>query len=54
VKTMFDVGSVAQLRTLIIRFSVEFNQRVRQLKTFQDAQRVDRGTERQYFRPATT
>jgi hypothetical protein len=52
VKTMFNVGSVAELRTLIIRFSVEFNQCVRQLKDFQAAQQVDLATERQYFRPA--
>ena len=31
---------------------LEFNQRVRQLKAFQDAQQVDLATERQYFRPA--
>ena len=47
-----NVASVAELRTLIIGFSVEFNQRVRQLKDFQDAQQVDLATERQYFRPA--
>lgn len=52
VKALFNVASVAELRTLIIGFSVEFNQRVRQLKDFQDAQQVDLATERQYFRPA--
>lgn len=52
VKAMFDVGSVAALRQLVIGFSIEFNQRVRQLKAFQDAQQVDLATEREYFRPA--
>ncbi|MGM9485105.1 hypothetical protein ACS5PN_28205 [Roseateles sp. NT4] len=53
VKTMFNVGSVAELRTLITQFSIEFNHRVRHLGEFQDAQHVDLDTERQYFRPAS-
>lgn len=53
VKTMFDVGSVAELRTLITQFSIEFNHRVRHLGDFQAAQHVELETERQYFRPAT-
>lgn len=52
VRKLFQVGSVAELRTLIMAFSREFNRRVRQLRTFQDAQHVDRATEAAYFRPA--
>jgi hypothetical protein len=53
VKTLFNVASVAELRTLITQFSIEFNHRVRHLREFQDAQHVDMETERQYFRPAS-
>lgn len=53
VKTLFNVGSVAELRTLITQFSIEFNHRVRHLGDFQAAQHVELETERQYFRPAT-
>jgi hypothetical protein len=53
VKTLFNVASVAELRTLITQFSIEFNHRVRHLREFQDAQHVDLDTERQYFRPAS-
>jgi hypothetical protein len=54
VKTMFGVDSVDALRRLITQFSIDFNQRVRQLKEFQDAQQVDDETFRQYFRPASS
>ncbi len=53
VKTMFNVGSVAELRTLITQFSIELNHRVRHLGDFQAAQHVELETERQYFRPAS-
>ncbi|HEY8877369.1 MAG TPA: hypothetical protein VIN03_07390 [Roseateles sp.] len=53
VKTMFNVGSVAELRKLITQFSIEFNHRVRHLGEFQAAQHADIETVRQYFRPAT-
>ena len=53
VKALFNVGSVAELRTLISQFSIEFNHRVRHLAEFQAAQHVELDTERQYFRPAS-
>ncbi|MDR7273026.1 putative house-cleaning noncanonical NTP pyrophosphatase (MazG superfamily) [Pelomonas saccharophila] len=53
VKTLFNVGSVAELRALITQFSIEFNHRVRHLAEFQAAQHVELDTERQYFRPAS-
>jgi hypothetical protein len=53
VQQMFQVSSVAELRTLIMGFSREFNERVRQLPSFRAAQQVDRETERAYFRPTT-
>ena len=46
------VDSVDALRRLITQFSIDFNQRVRELEEFPDAQAVDRETEQQYFRPA--
>lgn len=53
VQALFQVGSIAELRELITAFSIDFNQRVRQLPSFQAAQQVSRGTEQAYFSPAT-
>lgn len=53
VKTMFKVDSVDQLRQLIVKFSIEFNRRVRLLESFRAAQVVDKRTQKQYFQPAS-
>lgn len=52
VKALLGAESVESLRQMVTAFSIEFNQRVRHLKEFQEAQHVDLQTQRQYFRPA--
>jgi len=52
VKTMFKVDSVDKLRQLIVKFSIEFNRRVRLLESFRAAQVVDKRTQKQYFQSA--
>jgi hypothetical protein len=52
VQAMFQVASVDALRKLIAQFSIDFNRRVRALQDFRAAQKVDKATLQQYFRPA--
>lgn len=52
VHKLFGVDSIDWFRKLITGFGVDFNERVRKLKDFQQAQVVDLQTEREYFSAA--